>query len=77
MSALEDLKKLQDAVRREVPIIKNLMAYIDPTRMAAGGANTYTAATKAIYNLQRLVQTDSGNVGITVPTGNLGVKGQR
>jgi len=76
MSALEDLKKLQDAVRKEVPVIKNLMSYIDPTQMAAGGANTYAAAMEATDNLQRLVQTDSGNIGITVPTGNLGVKGQ-
>ncbi len=76
MSALEDLKKLQDAVRKEVPTIKNLTAYINPTQMAAGGKEAYAAAMKAIDNLQRLVQTDSGNIGITVPTGKMGVKGQ-
>ena len=76
MSALEDLKKLRETVRKEVYVIKNLMAYIDPTQMAAGGANTYAAAMKAIDNLQRLAQTDSGNIGITVPTGKMGVKGQ-
>ena len=74
MSALEDLKKLRDEVRKEVPIIKNLMAYINPTQMASDGENAYVSATQAIENLQRLVQTDSGNIGITVPAGRLGTK---
>lgn len=76
MSALEDLKKLQDAIRKEVPIIKSLMAYINPTQMSTGGEEAYGSAMRAIDNLQRLVQTDSGNIGITVPTGKMGVKGQ-
>ena len=76
MSALEDLKKLQDAVRKEVTIIKNLMAYINPARMSTGGEEAYVSAMRAIDNLQRLVQTDSGNIGITVPTGKMGVRGQ-
>ncbi len=75
MSALEDLKKLQEEVRKEVPVIKNLMAHINPTQMTGDGEKQYTAAMKAIENLQRLVQTDSGHVRITVPTGSLGVKG--
>ena len=76
MSALESLKKLQGAVRKEVSIIKNLMAYINPTQMAGDGEKQYIAAAKAIENLQRLVQTDSGNIDITVPSGRLGVKGK-
>ncbi len=76
MSALEDLKKLQDAVRKEVPVIRNLMAYVNPTQMGAGGEEAYVPAMRALDNLQRLVQTDSGNIGITVPTGKMGVKGQ-
>ncbi len=76
MNALEDLKRLRDAVRKEVPVIKNLMAYINPTQMASNGEKQYTAGMKAIENLQRLVQTDSGNIGVTVPTGKLGMKGQ-
>lgn len=76
MSALEDLKKLQEKVRREIQIINDLMAHINPTQMTGDGERQYAAAMKAIENLQRLVQTDSGKVGITVPTGGLGVKGQ-
>ncbi len=76
MSALEDLKKLQDAVRKEVPVIKNLMAYVNPAQMGSGGEEAYAFAMASITNLQRLVQTDSGNIGVTVPTGRLGVEGQ-
>lgn len=76
MSALEDLKKLRDTVRKEVSIIKNLMAYINPARMSSGGEEAYVSAMRALDNLQCLVQTDSGNVGISVPTGRLGMKGQ-
>ena len=75
MSALEDLKKLRDAVRKEVSIIKNLMAYVNPTQMGSGGEEAYAFAMASITNLQRLVQTDSGNIGVTVPTGRLGAKG--
>lgn len=76
MSALEDLKKLRETVRIEVSIIKSLMPYINPTQMTSGGEQQYIAATRALENLQRLVQTNSGKVGITVPTGGLGVKGR-
>ena len=76
MSALEDLKKLRDAVRKEVPVIKLLMAYINPEQMAIGGKEQCALVLKAVDNLERLVQTDSGNIGITVPTGKMGVRGQ-
>ena len=76
MSALEDLKKLQDAVRKELPVIKDLMAYANPDNMTEAGREAYTSAMRSVDKLQRLVQTDSGNVGITVPTGRMGVKGQ-
>lgn len=76
MSALEDLKRLQEEVRKEVPFVKNLMAYISLAQMSDDGKGAYASAMKAIDNLQRLVQTDSGNIGITVPTGKMGVEGQ-
>lgn len=76
MSALEDLGKLQEEVRKEVLVIKNLMAYINPAQMSPGGEEAYVSAMRAIDRLQRLVQTDSGNIGITVPMGKMGVKGQ-
>lgn len=76
MSALEDLKKLQEEVRKEVLVIKDLMAHINPTQMSGDGERQYAAAMRAVDNLRRLVQTDSGNIGITVPTGGLGVKGR-
>ena len=75
MSALEDLKKLQDAVRKEVLIIQNFMGTVGIT-VPTGSEEDYVSAARATDNLQRLVQTDSGNIGITVPTGGLGVKGQ-
>ena len=76
MSALEDLKNLQDAVRKEVPAIKSLMPYINPNQMNPSGKEQCFAAMKAIKVLEGLVKTDSGNIGITIPSGRLGAKGQ-
>lgn len=78
MSALEDLKTLRDAVRKELPAIKSLMACIESSQgvRIVDYDVSLTAATKAVDNLQRLVQTDSGNISISVPSGRLGAKGQ-
>ena len=76
MSALEDLKKLQNAVRAEIPAIKSLMPHINPNQMSPSGKEQCSAAMKAIKVLESLVKTDSGNIGITIPSGRLGAKGQ-
>ena len=64
IKALEERQvKLEAVVAKETPVIRNFMARINPTKLAAADDQQYVVAIHAIDNLEALTGLDGGGNG--------------